>query len=318
MAAFNSFVRYLPVVGACFLLAGCKPTITFTALESSIISGNSTTLDWEVELAKGAGIRSIEIKPDIGEVGLEGSISVTPEETTTYTLSTQSFAFGFPFFIDEKVTVEVTEGDTWTVNDFINTSVWVFFKAANYVEAEESKYSADLALAEQFGESALQVSVEHDDAELSDGVIVVGTVHKTGLEENTDYEIAISVKYAIGARRDVSDTDCNMPILAVRSYASLAVTETVTVERDGADYIEIEDYDSFTKHEMSADITISDDECGVRYDLSDSIGAVSTGLNPLAVTTDSDGDAYISIVLDAEYANFEIYIISVSASYEEQ
>lgn len=319
MAAFNSFVRYLPVVGACFLLAGCKPTITFTALESSITTGNSTTLDWEVELAKGAGIRLIEIKPDIGEVDLEGSITVSPEETTTYTLSTQSFAFGFPFFIDEKVTVEVTDGDTWffdDINDVISNG-WLFFRAG-YIEEEEEDFNfVGLAEAEILGEVGLQVSAKHDDKEESDDIIFVGTVHKTGLESNTGYEISVSVKYVIGARRDASDSDCNKPILGVQAYASLEPTATVTTE--GVDQIQIEDYDTFTKHELSSDITISDDVCEEgSYDISDSIGAVSTGLNAIDVTTDSDGDVYISFALEAEYADFELYIISVSASYEEQ
>lgn len=54
----------------------------FSTDKSMMTEGISATLSWEVE-----GIGTVIIEPNIGEVDLIGTISVSPTETTTYTLT---------------------------------------------------------------------------------------------------------------------------------------------------------------------------------------------------------------------------------------
>ena len=65
--------------------AGCSgaPNISsFSASPSSIITGQSATLNWGAV----TNADSVEISPDIGGVATPGSMSVSPGSTTTYTL----------------------------------------------------------------------------------------------------------------------------------------------------------------------------------------------------------------------------------------
>ena len=59
------------------------PSVTsFAASPKSVTSGGSATLNWDV-----AGSQSVTISPDIGTVSSSGSQTVTPTETTDYTLT---------------------------------------------------------------------------------------------------------------------------------------------------------------------------------------------------------------------------------------
>ncbi len=58
------------------------PTATLSVNPLTIISGQSATLSWSTENAE-----SVVIEPDTGEVDLNGSLTVTPAETTTYTIT---------------------------------------------------------------------------------------------------------------------------------------------------------------------------------------------------------------------------------------
>ena len=58
------------------------PTVNISAGDTSIFTGESTTLSWTSSNAD-----SCVIEPDVGTVGPEGSVSVSPTETTTYTIT---------------------------------------------------------------------------------------------------------------------------------------------------------------------------------------------------------------------------------------
>ena len=58
------------------------PTIRFTADPPSIERGQATMLSWAV-----ASANEVELEPDIGSVALEGSVSLTPEDDVTYTIT---------------------------------------------------------------------------------------------------------------------------------------------------------------------------------------------------------------------------------------
>jgi hypothetical protein len=58
------------------------PTGSFTASPTSINSGNSSTLSWNISNAT-----SVSISPGVGSVATSGSTTVSPTSTTTYTLT---------------------------------------------------------------------------------------------------------------------------------------------------------------------------------------------------------------------------------------
>ena len=70
------------------LINGCSPApstpviTNFLADPQVIESGGTSTLTWEV-----ANATTVTISPSVGSVGLIGSFMVTPQETTTYTLT---------------------------------------------------------------------------------------------------------------------------------------------------------------------------------------------------------------------------------------
>src|SRR5574341_1469378 len=57
------------------------PTATLRAVPSTIEQGQATTLSWNSTNAT-----ELRIDPDVGSVGPQGSNTVSPERSTTYTL----------------------------------------------------------------------------------------------------------------------------------------------------------------------------------------------------------------------------------------
>jgi peptidoglycan-associated lipoprotein len=101
--SYRPFVRSLFVACSAFALfvAGChkkpaaapppaytpppaavKPTASLSADKSSINKGDSVKLSWTTSDAQ-----NISITPDVGAVTAQGSTSVTPAQSTTYTLT---------------------------------------------------------------------------------------------------------------------------------------------------------------------------------------------------------------------------------------
>jgi peptidoglycan-associated lipoprotein len=62
--------------------AAAAPTVSLTAEPSTIEKGESVTLSWTSENAT-----DLDLQPGIGKVQPSGSTSVSPEESTTYTLT---------------------------------------------------------------------------------------------------------------------------------------------------------------------------------------------------------------------------------------
>ena len=60
------------------------PTVTLTAIPQSISAGESATLSWSSTYADSA-----VLDPSIGNVPVNGSMTVSPSETTTYTITVQ-------------------------------------------------------------------------------------------------------------------------------------------------------------------------------------------------------------------------------------
>jgi hypothetical protein len=86
------------------------PEITsFTADPATIESGESSTLEWEVD-----GSTSVSINQDIGGVSSSGTEVVSPDQTTVYTL-TATNEYGS---VDDSVTVTVNPGDAPVITSF--------------------------------------------------------------------------------------------------------------------------------------------------------------------------------------------------------
>ncbi|MBW2039963.1 MAG: hypothetical protein JRI46_10320 [Deltaproteobacteria bacterium] len=82
------------------------PQVTFSADPASIILGETSTLTWSASNAD-----SVSIDQGVGDVPLEGSIPVSPAETTTYTIT----ATGPGGTATDSVMVTVTSGLTLTI-----------------------------------------------------------------------------------------------------------------------------------------------------------------------------------------------------------
>jgi len=76
------------------------PEVSFSARPTTISAGETTTLSW-----KAVDADSARIEPEIGEVETKGSVSVSPMETTTYTIKVK----GDGGSDSAKVTVEVRQ-----------------------------------------------------------------------------------------------------------------------------------------------------------------------------------------------------------------
>ena len=102
-------------------------SFTFFADPPSIIIGGSTTLSWEVDDAT-----EVSIDQGIGSVALSSSISVSPSQTTTYTLTATGAPSG-P--ITTQVTVEVANGAPLLYNfDESNFEGWTDLTAGAPVD----------------------------------------------------------------------------------------------------------------------------------------------------------------------------------------
>ena len=58
------------------------PTVTLTAEPSTVEKGNSSTLSWSSQNAT-----TLDLQPGVGTVQASGSSSVTPQDSTTYTIT---------------------------------------------------------------------------------------------------------------------------------------------------------------------------------------------------------------------------------------
>jgi len=83
--SYNKILVLFCIVAVLVLMTGCdgaQPIVNvFSAVPSTINQGESSTLSWDVSNAT-----TVTIAPEVGTVALIGSVSVSPEVTTDYTL----------------------------------------------------------------------------------------------------------------------------------------------------------------------------------------------------------------------------------------
>src|SRR5713226_6317756 len=96
----RSLAVLVGILGIVILVAGCKkkvvapppppppppppaaPTVTLTAEPSTVEKGKSVTLTWTSDNAT-----VLDLEPGVGKVEAKGSTTVTPDDSTTYTLT---------------------------------------------------------------------------------------------------------------------------------------------------------------------------------------------------------------------------------------
>ncbi len=101
------------------------PSITSFSVDKELLpEGETATLSWEVK-----GVAAVTIEPGIGEVNTTGSYSVSPSETTTYTLTASNISGSVSKTVKINLARQVViqpgpvEGmDTWVNNDKKNTN----------------------------------------------------------------------------------------------------------------------------------------------------------------------------------------------------
>jgi hypothetical protein len=117
-----------------------RPIINyFTASPLSISQGQQTTLSWTV-----SGADTVNIQPDIGTVGVSGSLTLTPNATVTYILTASNDAGSSINSITVNVT-SVTAGKA----DLVITDTWlegavVYYKIKNRGNADANPSRSDL------------------------------------------------------------------------------------------------------------------------------------------------------------------------------
>lgn len=106
------------VLGLLVLVAGCRPTIEFTSDSSNAAPGETVTLDWDVEFAKGTTSSKVTIT-DLGEVEPVGTAQVTVNETKDFNIRVSTFVLGMPMTAKDSVTINVfDEGlQSWLLDD---------------------------------------------------------------------------------------------------------------------------------------------------------------------------------------------------------
>lgn len=109
-----------------------RPTInSFTTSPASIISGQRTTLSWDV-----SGATTISIQPEIGTVGPSGSLQLSPAATTTYILTATNEAGSTSNSASVTVMPAVTGKPDLVITDIWLTGSEVNYKIANRGNAD--------------------------------------------------------------------------------------------------------------------------------------------------------------------------------------
>lgn len=116
-----------------------KPTInSFSANPTSITQGQQTVLGWDV-----SGATTVTIQPDIGNAGLTGSLTLTPNATVTYTLTADNAAGSANSSVTVNVTPVVAGKADLVVTDIFLSGSEVYYKIKNQGNAEAQPTQTD-------------------------------------------------------------------------------------------------------------------------------------------------------------------------------
>ena len=108
MKMTRKFAGTLAMMGFMVFIAGCRPTIEFKSNSTTAAPGETVTLEWEVEFAKGTSSSKVTIT-DLGEVEPEGTGEVVVDETKDFQLRVSTFVLGMPITSKQSLTINVPE-----------------------------------------------------------------------------------------------------------------------------------------------------------------------------------------------------------------
>ncbi|MCG8670770.1 MAG: hypothetical protein MI867_15275 [Pseudomonadales bacterium] len=218
------------------LLAGCRPTIEFEADTQDIAPGDEVELEWEVELAKGTSSSRVTVT-DLGEVDIEGSGTITLDETKDVRIRVSTFVLGMPITSKQSITINVLDENfaTWDF-DMGSDEDWdrayVFYEEQEENKPELGEYPDDvLCNIEDDGfDSTAGGSVSpdlgnlgdslklcfHNDRDKNEEKVVMPLVYRKvtdvgdfDIDNNTTYKIGMSVRYGIYFDEDECDKVTN-------------------------------------------------------------------------------------------------------------
>lgn len=116
-----------------------KPTISsFAASPPSITQGQQATLSWNV-----SGATTVNIEPNIGTIGLTGSLTLTPNATVTYTLTAGNESGSSTSSATVNVTPVVAGKPDLVITDISLLSSEVYYKIKNQGNAEAGPTHTD-------------------------------------------------------------------------------------------------------------------------------------------------------------------------------
>ena len=108
------------MMGFMVFIAGCRPTIEFKSNSTTAAPGETVTLEWEVEFAKGTSSSKVTVS-ELGEVEPEGTGEVVVNETRDFQIRVSTFVLGMPITSKQSLTVNVPE-DNFKLYQFENGS----------------------------------------------------------------------------------------------------------------------------------------------------------------------------------------------------
>jgi len=297
-----------------FFLTGCRPTIIkFEALEITIIEGDSTTLQWEVEFANGSSGHVVEISPDEGVVDDdEGSVVVSPDETTVYTLEATNMYSGMPVTTIQDVTVEVVEGESWHFNE--GDLEWTA-GMSNYLKDDFEGFVPPThtdTLPSGLQGSAFKLVVDNpEDTDNDDGVFLFLTfkLSSTGdidieIDKDTDYEVGFSVKYAVNTHLSCEEfpvPDLYLKVAALSDEPEVNTLNDMKVLTVNKSELSLGDPNQSGTGDHAAvmlkKMLSNDAECQENND--HQLGSGANISNPISVTSNSEGDIWLLVGVHA-------------------
>ncbi|MCJ7516001.1 MAG: hypothetical protein MUO89_08600 [Dehalococcoidia bacterium] len=119
-----------------------QPTISsFSASPPSITQGQQTTLSWIV-----SGATTVNIEPDIGTIGLTGSLTLTPNASVTYTLTASNESGSSTSSATVNVTPVVAGKPDLVITDVYLVSNQFYYKIKNQGNAVAPQTQTDFYL----------------------------------------------------------------------------------------------------------------------------------------------------------------------------
>jgi len=153
-----------------------QPEVNFSANPSAIKLGESSELTWSVSNAE-----TVEIEPGIGEVASSGSLSVSPSETTNYTLRAE----GKGGTATSGVTVTVYQPPTVIFSADPQTILYGESTTLSWSSANVDRVVIDQSIGEVESEGSLAVKPERT---------TTYTITATGPGGSARAQVLVSVK----------------------------------------------------------------------------------------------------------------------------